>query len=112
MLKRPLRGKMAREISRYQGVERDFSFVFPDAVTWGQITSVIEALSIAELTRVELIELWRNQEKYPGVHSTLIRSRFQSSVRTLVDEELALWSAKVISALQSLGGVLRSQPGS
>ena len=103
---------MAREISRFQGVERDFSFVFPDTITWGQISSAIVALLIEELTGVELNELWRNQEKYPGVHSTLIRCRFQSPVRTLVDEELSLWSAKVITALQSLGGVLRSQPGS
>ena len=66
LLKRPLRGKMAREISRFQGVERDFSFVFPDTITWGQISSAIGALSIEELTGVELIELWRNQEKYPG----------------------------------------------
>ncbi len=112
LLRKPLGSKMAREISRFQAVERDFSFVFPDAVTWGQISAAIVALSIEELTGVELIELWRNQEKYPGVQSMLIRSRFQSSVRTLVDEELSTWSAKVIAALQSLGGVLRSQPGS
>jgi phenylalanyl-tRNA synthetase beta chain len=108
LLKLPLRQKTAREISRFQAVERDFSFVFPDAVLWGQISGAIRGLGIQELARLEPVEVWRNEAKFPGVYSTLVRTTFQSLDRTLRDEELSAWSGNIIAALQQLGGTLRS----
>ena len=108
LLKRPLKTRMAREISRFQAVERDFSFTFKDEVTWGQIEGAIKGLSIEQLTRLEPVEVFRNQQKWPGVYSTLVRATFQSMERTLVDEELSQWWGKIIGALEGLGGVLRS----
>jgi phenylalanyl-tRNA synthetase beta chain len=108
LLTRALRRPMAREISRFQAVERDFSFTFRNEVTWSTVQAAIRGLNIAELTSLVPVELFRNEQKYPGVYSTLIRTRFQSLARTLVDEELAGWSGQIIAALQSLGGTLRS----
>jgi phenylalanyl-tRNA synthetase beta chain len=107
LLKLPLRHKTAREISRFQAVERDFSFTFPDAVLWGQVAGAIRGLGIEELTRLEPVEVWRNEAKFPGVYSTLVRATFQSLGRTLRDEELSVWSGGIIAALQQLGGTLR-----
>ena len=104
----PLKRVTAREISRYQAVERDFSFVFPNSVHWHTIAAAIHALAIPELQSLNPIEVWRNEKKYPGVYSHLIRTVFQSHERTLRDEELTHWSAQIIDALTKLGGTLRA----
>ena len=108
LLKYPLHTPLARELSRFQAVERDFSFTFPDAVQYGSIVDAIDALKIAELQQLRPAELWRDRVKFPGVYSTLLRATFQSMDRTLTDEDLTGWWASIIAALQQLGGTLRS----
>jgi phenylalanyl-tRNA synthetase beta chain len=103
----PLKRVTARDISRFQAVERDFSFIFPDAVQWHTVASAIHALAIPELQSLKPIELWRDQKKFPGVHSLLLRTVFQSSDHTLSDEELTGWWTRIIAALTSLGGTIR-----
>ena len=44
-----LREPRYQRISKFPAVERDFSFVFDDAVTFERIASAVEALGIAEL---------------------------------------------------------------
>jgi phenylalanyl-tRNA synthetase beta chain len=107
LLKLPLRHVLARELSRYQAVERDFSFTFSDATPWKSIAGAIHALAIPELQRLEAVEIFRDAKKNPGHFSILIRVVFQSHERTLVDTELAAWSGSIIAALEALGGVLR-----
>jgi phenylalanyl-tRNA synthetase beta chain len=103
----PLKRVTAREISRFQAVERDFSFVFPDAIQWHTVASSISALAIPELQSLKPIELWRDEKKYPGVYSLLLRIVFQSLDRTLTEDELATWQSAIIAALTRLGGTLR-----
>jgi phenylalanyl-tRNA synthetase beta chain len=108
LLKLPLRHVLARELSRYQAVERDFSFTFADTTHWQTIAAAIQALDLPELQRLEAVEIFRDAKKNPGHFSILIRTVFQSSDRTLVDTDLAAWSASIITTLEALGGVLRS----
>ena len=108
LLQLPLRQPSAHELSRFQAVERDFSFTFPDAILWQQIHAAIRALNLPELRTLHPIEIWRDRKKYPGVYSTLIRTVFQSNDRTLVDIELTAWSSAIITALEALGGTLRT----
>ncbi len=103
----PLKKVTAHDLSRYQAVERDFSFVFPDAVQWHTIASAIQARSINELQDLKPVEVWRNA-KFPGVYSLLLRTVFQSYDRTLRDEELTQWLTSIIETLTSLGGTLRA----
>ena len=104
----PLRKVTARELSRFQAVERDFSFTFPDTVHWIAIARALEDMNIDELQSVKPIEVWRDPKKFPGVYSQLVRTVFQSHERTLRDEELAAWSSRIIEALTGLGGTLRA----
>jgi phenylalanyl-tRNA synthetase beta chain len=103
----PLKKITAHDLSRFQAVERDFSFVFPDATQWHTIASAIHALAIPELQSLKPIEIWRNA-KYPGVYSLLLRTVFQSHDRTLRDDELTQWSTQIIETLTNLGGTLRT----
>jgi phenylalanyl-tRNA synthetase beta chain len=101
----PLRQPIAPELSRYQPVERDFSFVMPDAVRWRSIADALENLHIAELTRFRPQEIFRASQALPrGHYSILVRATFQALERTLRDEELQSYSQAVIKALESLGG--------
>ena len=104
----PLRHFTARELSRFQAVERDFSFTFSDSIPWQQIASAIESLGIAEMQSLRPVETFRDEKKAPGLVSILVRTVFQSNERTLTDEDLTAWSAAIIKALETLGGVLRS----
>jgi len=111
LYKLPLRRAAAREISRFQAVERDFSFSFPDHVHWKAIAEAIRALSIAELTRFEPVEIFRQGKSAAaagGNYALLLRCIFQSAERTLREDELTGWSAKVMDALTTLGGTLRA----
>jgi phenylalanyl-tRNA synthetase beta chain len=104
----PLRRVTAHDLSRFQAVERDFSFVLPDAVHFHTIASAIDALSIPELQSRRPVEIYRDPKKSPGVYSLLLRTVFQSHDRTLRDEELTTWSQRIIDALTALGGTLRA----
>ncbi len=104
----PLKKVTAHDLSRFQAVERDFSFVFPDATQWHTIAAAIHALAIPELQSLKPIEVWRDSKKYPGVYSLLLRTVFQSHDRTLRDDELTTWSTALIDTLTKLGGTLRA----
>ncbi|HYL95724.1 MAG TPA: phenylalanine--tRNA ligase subunit beta [Terriglobales bacterium] len=95
-------------LPRYPAVERDFSFVFEDRVTYDQIRGVVEALRIGELRRFVPVEIFRGGAIPGGRYSLLLRATFQSDERTLRDDEVALWSSQIINALQGLGGTLRA----
>jgi phenylalanyl-tRNA synthetase beta chain len=107
----PLRRTIAREISRYQAVERDFSFTFSDAVQWETIADAIHALAIPELARLAPVEIFRDAKAgsaSTGKYALLLRCLFQSTHRTLREDELAEWSGKLVTALTALGGAIRS----
>jgi phenylalanyl-tRNA synthetase beta chain len=111
LLKTPLRQVRVFELSRFQAVERDFSFIFPDAVRWQAIASAITSLGIVELQRVAPVEIFRDAKGKTvaaGSYSLLTRVVFQSADRTLTEEELTGWSDRVVGALQALGGVQRA----
>jgi phenylalanyl-tRNA synthetase beta chain len=107
----PLRQPIAPELSRFQPVQRDFSFVFPDAVRWQAIAEALGNLHIADLTRFAPREIFRDdagkgaRQALPAGHfSILIRVIFQALERTLREEELQSYSQSIIAALESLGG--------
>jgi phenylalanyl-tRNA synthetase beta chain len=94
-------------LQKYPAVERDFSFVFDDAVTFAQMREKVEVTGISELCEFRPVEVFRGGSIGAGKHSVLLRARFQSSERTLREEEVAQWSAAIVSALTGLGGVQR-----
>jgi phenylalanyl-tRNA synthetase beta chain len=107
----PLREPVARDLSRYQAVERDFSFVFPDSVRWEAIAAATSGLRVIELRNVRPAEIFRDAKGKAvpaGSYSLLLRVVFQSSERTLTEEELTGGSEKIVAALKALGGTQRA----
>jgi phenylalanyl-tRNA synthetase beta chain len=95
-------------LPRYPAVERDFSFVFEDAVTFEQIEQGVKKLQLSELRSFEPAEVFRGGNVPAGRYSVLLRSIFQSTERTLREDEVAQWSGQIIKALEGLNGILRS----
>jgi phenylalanyl-tRNA synthetase beta chain len=95
-------------LGKYPAVERDFSFVFNDDVTFAQMRDAVTGLSIAELRDVRPVEIFRGGSIPDGKYSVLLRVRLQSADRTLREDELAQWSGKIVAALTGLGGTQRA----
>jgi phenylalanyl-tRNA synthetase beta chain len=102
-----LRMPRYQKLSRYPAVERDFSFLFEDSVSFAQIDSAIRKLNIEELRAVAPAEIFRGGNIGAGKHSMLVRTTFQSHERTLREDEISAWSARIIDALKALGGQQR-----
>jgi phenylalanyl-tRNA synthetase beta chain len=110
LLARPLRQSVVRELSRFQAVARDFSFIFPDTVRWDAIAATLAGLGVAEMQRVSPVEVFRDAKGKAvaaGHYSVLVRAVFQSNERTLTDEEISGWYDGIVVALKNLGGVRR-----
>jgi len=109
LYRHPLREPRYRRISKFPAVERDFSFIFDEAITFERIRSAIEELGLNELQQFVPAEIFRGEKVGPGKYSVLLHAEFQSKERTLRDDEVAQWSEKIVAKLESLGGVLRAQ---
>jgi len=101
------RQRRFRPLGKYPAVERDFSFVFPDAVTFIEMRKAVAELVIAELREFRPVEIFRGGSIGAGKYSVLLRVRFQSAERTLREDEVAQWSGKIVGGLTKLGGVQR-----
>ena len=103
-----------RELSRFQPVRRDFSLLFPSNVKWAEIDAVLAAAAPPELIGWQAREVFHGakqahaRESNSGEYSLLLGATFQAADRTLRDEELQAYTEKVVEAVSTLGGRLRS----
>jgi phenylalanyl-tRNA synthetase beta chain len=103
-----LRAVRFEPLPRYPEVERDFSFVFADGVAFETIHRTVTGLGLAGLRSFAPVEIFRGGHVPAGKYSLLLRAKFQSSERTLREDEVAQWSAQIVKALEGLGGKLRT----
>ena len=103
-----------RELSRFQPVRRDFSLLFPSNVKWAEIDAVLATAAPPELIGWQAREVFHGakqahaRESNSGEYSLLLGATFQAADRTLRDEELQAYTEKVVEAVSTLGGRLRS----
>jgi phenylalanyl-tRNA synthetase beta chain len=104
----PLRSLVFRPFSRFPGVERDFSLVVPEAVTYARLDAALRGLAVEEIRSLRPVDLFRGGSIPPGHYSLLLRVTFQSRVHTMTSEEISVASQRVMAALEPLGVCLRS----
>ncbi len=95
-------------IARFPSVERDFSLVVADGVTFAQVADAIRVLGIPELRNIEAADLFRGGQIPAGKYSLMIRVVFQSGDTTLTEAQVAEFSSRIVAALETkLGASLR-----
>ncbi|MGA2746714.1 MAG: phenylalanine--tRNA ligase subunit beta, partial [Candidatus Sulfotelmatobacter sp.] len=94
-------------LGKYPAVERDFSFVFGDDISFEQMQGAATGLKIAELREFLPVEIFRGGSIAAGKYSALLRVRFQSGERTLREDEVVRWSERIVAVLTGLGGAQR-----
>jgi phenylalanyl-tRNA synthetase beta chain len=104
----PLRKTVARDISRFQSVRRDFSLVLDQSVTWEKIDNALAALEIPELVDWRVREVFHDARLGASEYSLLLGTTFQAADRTLRDEELQSFQARVVEAVGEAGARLRT----
>jgi phenylalanyl-tRNA synthetase beta chain len=104
----PLRKPVARDISRFQPVRRDFSLVLDESVSWEKIDRALAALAIPELVDWRVCEVFRDARLGANDYSLLLGTTFQAPDRTLREEELQGFQARVVAAVAKAGARLRT----
>jgi phenylalanyl-tRNA synthetase beta chain len=105
---RPLREIAYQPLPKFPAVERDFSFLFERETTFTRIAASVHELRLENLRSFQPVEVFRGGAVPRGKYSILVRARFQSLDRTLREEEVNGWSAKIVKALTELGGTQRA----
>ena len=96
-------------LPRFPAVERDFSLVLADGVSFAKVEEAIRSLGIQELQTIEAADLFRGGQVPAGKFSLMIRVTFQSAQNTFTDAQLSDFSLRIIAALEStLGATLRA----
>jgi len=104
----PLRARTYRPFSKFPAVERDFSLVVPEAVTYAQLQAALQRLTREEIQSLRPVDLFRGGSIPAGHYSLLLRVTFQSPAHTLTSEEISAASQTVVAALEPLGVCLRA----
>ena len=108
LYKLPLRKPIAGEISRFQPVRRDFSLILDESIGWERIDQALEGLQIPELVEWRVREVFRDARLGAREYSLLLGATFQAPDRTLREEELQCFQARVVDAVAKAGARLRS----
>jgi phenylalanyl-tRNA synthetase beta chain len=103
-----LRRPAAREISRFQPVRRDFSLILDESIAWEALDSALKNLLIPELVEWRVREVFRDARLGKGEYSLLLGATFQAPDRTLREEELRSFQAKIVEAAGRVGARLRT----
>jgi phenylalanyl-tRNA synthetase beta chain len=108
LYKLPLRKPLAKEISRFQPVRRDFSLILDESVGWERIDQALAGLQIPELVEWRVREVFRDARLGAREYSLLMGATFQAPDRTLREEELQSFQQRVVEAIAKTGARLRS----
>ena len=108
LYKLPLRKPLAKEISRFQPVRRDFSLILDSSIQWERLDQALAGLQIPELVDWRVREVFRDARLGTSEYSILMGVTFQAQDRTLREEELQGFQQKVIEAVGKAGARLRS----
>lgn len=108
LYKLPLREPLAKEISRFQPVRRDFSLILDESVAWEPIDQALAGLRIPELVEWRVREVFRDARLGAREYSLLLGATFQAADRTLREEELQCFQERVVEAIGKAGARLRS----
>ena len=87
-------------LPRFPAVERDFSLLLADGITFAQISESICSLNIPEVTAITAVDLFRGRNVPGGKYSLLVRVTFQSGDATLTESQINHFVGKITAVLE------------
>jgi phenylalanyl-tRNA synthetase beta chain len=87
-------------LPRFPAVERDFSLVLADEVSYAEIANSIRSLGILEISSIEAVDKFRGKNIPTGKYSLLVRVTFQSRESTLTEGQINHFVGKIVSILE------------
>jgi phenylalanyl-tRNA synthetase beta chain len=105
---KPTRAKSVLELSAFQPVSRDFSFIVDRAVKAGDIVRAAQGVDKKLITDVSVFDVYEGKGIDDGKKSLAIAVTLQPREKTMTDEEIdAVGSRIVAEVTKKTGGVLR-----
>lgn len=94
-------------LPKFPPLERDFSFVMPEALSSDAVKNEIKSVS-ALIKTVRPFDLYRGEKLSAGTKSMTFSVEFRSPEKTLTDEDVAEACSKIVSVMEKKhGAVLR-----
>lgn len=97
----------ATEISNFQENNFDLSFVVDKSIAGREIANTIAWVDKKLIQRVELFDIYENEEKLPGKRSLSFKVYIQSMTETISDEIKRSLIDEIIKKVEKTGGTLR-----
>jgi phenylalanyl-tRNA synthetase beta chain len=105
---KPTRAKPVLELSPFQPVERDFSFVVDRAVKAADVVRAAQSADRKLITNITVFDVYEGKGIDPGKKSIAIAVTIQPREKTLTDPEIEALGAKIVSEVtKKTGGTLR-----
>ncbi len=97
------------DVITYPAVHQDLAFTVPEEVAAGELVSAAHEAAGAELREMRPFDVYRGDQVAEGSKSIAFSVLFQSSERTLSDEDAAGLRKKIVDALaKRFGAELRA----
>jgi len=96
-----------KEISNFQENNFDLSFVVPKNIAWREIFQTILNTDKNLIQKVELFDIYENEEKFPGKKSLSFKIFIQSFTETLKDDVKSNLIKEIVSKVEKIGWSLR-----
>ncbi len=97
----------AKDISSFQENNFDLSFVVDKSIKWREIAQIISGVNKTLIQKVELFDIYENEEKLPGKRSLSFKIFIQSMTETLKDDVKANLIKEIVEKVWKKGGSLR-----
>ncbi len=94
--------KIYHEIAKYPSVTRDISIVVDEDVLVGNIIEEVESMSIENLEKIEMFDIYRGKNIEVGKKSLAYTMVFRSSDKTLLEEEVNDKYEKILERLKTV----------
>ena len=97
------------DVITYPAVKQDLAFVVDESVAAGDLVDAAREAAGPELRDIRIFDIYRGEQVEDGKKSVALAVAFQSSERTLSDEDAARLRERIVSTLaEGLGAHLRT----
>jgi phenylalanyl-tRNA synthetase beta chain len=98
-----------RDVVTYPALKQDLAFVVREDLPAGELVEAVREAGGEELREIRVFDVYRGDQVGEGKKSVALHVAFQSSERTLSDEDAAAVRQRIVAAVaERVGGVIRT----